>query len=240
MKKLMLLLTLVAGTAFAGADTAPAALKALPPLPGAAAKDLDCSHGATLHQKVDEKTRREMVAAQAEAANASAMMTPEQMQALQALTDPAFSTCPIEVMQLEATGWGMEPEQKLAARLAEITQAKAKHDQEYCEKHSKSAICEPDPSSAKRFNAQTVAAGTQYLKDMQPGYAKLLKQAGDCIALRDPSVRASQGIKGAMAGLAVGADAQNWGLVVVVADARSNACAKARDAARTYLDMQSP
>ncbi len=237
MRKLILLLTLVTGTAFA-ADTPPQALKNLPPLPPAATMGLDCSHGATLRKKVDEIAQRGAATIQSGAMSApTPSMSPEQMQALQALTDPAFSMCPIEVMQLQATGWGMAPEQKLDARLAEINAAKHKHDVAYCEAHPKNNIeCETDPGSARRFNAQAAAAGTQYLKDMQPGYAKLLKQAGDCLALRDKPVTAAQGVKGAFAAMADGALGQNWGLVATVADAHSQACDKARAAAKTYLE----
>ena len=237
MRKLAVSLALATGIALAAPDAPLPAFKGLPPLPAAATTGLDCSIGAAMRKKVDEIAERGRAAISSGAMSAPAMsMSPEQMQAMQALSDPAFSMCPIEVMQLQATGWNTAPEQKLDARLTEIHAAKATHDRAYCEAHPKNSIeCETDPASARRFNAQAVAAGTQYLKDMQPGYAKLLKQAGDCLALRDKPVRAAQGVSGAFAAMADGALAQDWGLVSTVAEAHSQACAKARDAATKYL-----
>lgn len=230
---LVLLLAVLPGLALA--ETAPQALAALPPLPKAATKDLDCSLGEKMGKKVNEVAQRAAGTAQAGmGSGAMPSMTPAQMQAMQAMTEPAYNSCPVEVMQ-PAQGWSQEPDQKLEARLAEIDAAKLQADQAWCETHSTGEMCMPNPAAIPKFNAQAVAAGTQYLKDAQAGYGKLVKLAADCLALRDPPVNAARGLQGPFAGMAAGADSQNWALVGLIAEAHSKACTTARDAASKYL-----
>ena len=228
-------LILVSGTALAAGESAPQALASLPPLPKAATKDMDCSAGEKMRQKVEEVTQGMMTASQMSAAGTpTTSMTPAQMEALQSLTLPEFNQCPIDAMQPAAQGWSVEAENKLEKRLADINKAKMAYDQKWCETHSTGEMCDVNPESFKRFNAQAVTAATQFLADVQPGYAKLTKLVGDCIAMRDKPVVAARGVSGALGMLAVGADSQNWGLVGMVADAHGKACERARNAAATY------
>jgi hypothetical protein len=189
MTRLILLLSLLPTLAFAGSETPLQALKSIPALPASASQDMDCSLGAALHKKAEAATRDSAAFMQSAAANAAPMsMTPEQMTAMQQLTDPAFTMCPIDVMQPEAQGWSQAAEEKLAGRLSEINQAKMKADQAWCEKHSTGEMCDVNLEGARKFNAQAVAAGTQYLKDVQPGYARFQKLTTDCLMLRDKPV----------------------------------------------------
>ena len=72
MTRLALLLALVSGTALAAGESAPQALASLPPLPKAATKDMDCSAGEKMRQKVDEVTQGMMTASQMSASGTPA------------------------------------------------------------------------------------------------------------------------------------------------------------------------
>lgn len=235
MRSLILLLTLFSGAALAATESPTLALKGFPPLPATATKDMDCSAGEKMKQKVEGVTEKMRALAAAPAATqAPASMTPEQMTALQQLSDPAFTMCPIEAMQPDALDWQLAPQQKLEQRLAEVNAALNAAYAAGCEKQQ-AEVC-PPPSAAflKGFNAQAAAAGAQYLKEMQPGYAGYLKQVGACLELREKPAAAARGVTGAFGVLAAGADAQNWGLVGMVAEVHGQACSRAREAARTY------
>lgn len=232
MSRIVLLCLLLPALALAGNESPVQALAQLPPLPKAAAQDLDCSLGETLQNKVQEIALRETTAGQAAAQGPMVMLSDAQMTAVQAMTDPAFNTCPIEVMQ-QAQDWATSADEKLAARLAQVDEARAKEDEAWC-KTQAAIACEPSPAAARRAIADATAAGTQFLKDSQPGYARYVKQIGDCVAMRDKSVVAAGIVKGPFRMVVGGAHAQNWAMVGLAAEAHSKACTTAREAAQRY------
>ena len=206
-------------------------------MPKAASPDMDCSIGEKTQAKVQEITQRMTTASQSGAAMATTTsMTPAQMEAMQRLTDPEYMQCPIDLMQPQ--DWSVAPGQKLEKRLAEIRAAKTAADEKWCETHANGEGCDFDPNSLKRAHGQVVTAASQYLADVQPGYAKFHKQVGDCIAMRDKPLAAARTVTGAIGMLALGADSQNWSLVGLVADAQGKACETAKQAASWYLEQQ--
>jgi hypothetical protein len=229
------LIALASGAALAAGESPVQALAQLPPLPKVATGNLDCSLGETVQKKVNEVALRETASGQAAAQGPMVTMNDAQVAAMQAMTEPAYNTCPIDVMQPEAQGWATTAEDKLTARLEQIAAARVKASEEWCTKHPGGEMCAPDPAIAKRANADATAAGTQFLKDAQPGYAKFLKQVTDCVVMRDKAVVAAGAVKGPFRMMVGGAHAQNWGLVGVAADAHSKACMKAREAAQQHL-----
>jgi hypothetical protein len=236
MRRLILLLSMFPALAHAATETPSQALKNLPPLPSAAAANLDCSAGEAMRKKVEEVTARMMAAAQPAAySQTPGMMTEAQTAAMQAMTEPEYNMCPSEVMDPQQQAWLQAAAGKLEARLAQVDAAKARSDNDYCKTHSTGEMCEPDPDSGKRFNPQAVAAATQFLKDAQPGYAGYLKLVGGCVALRDKPIAGARGVTGPFQVMATGAEAQTWSLVGFAADAQGKACATAREAARRYL-----
>ena len=83
--------------------------------------------------------------------------------------------------------------------------------------------------------ADATAAGTQFLNDVQPGYAKYVKLIAPCVAMRDKAVVAAGTVKGPFQAIVGGAHAGNWAMVGQAAEAHSQACTTAREAAQKYL-----
>jgi len=236
MRMLILLLTLVTGTAFA-AETALQAFAKLPPLATAATTSMDCSAAEATDKKVQAQLAP--LAAMPMSAGGSAVQpTPAQIQAMAAMGDPAFSECLSQLQVSPAEIWIQPIKDKLSAKLEQIHADWVEANAAYCRK-SGSEGCMGDPTSGKRFNGVAAAAGTQFLKDAQPAYGKYLKEVGDCVARREKGMGgATGGGNNAMDMIFASQSGMNWGLLNLPAAANTSLCEAAREAARKFTSQE--
>lgn len=232
MKKLILLLSLI--PTLAAAETATQALAKLPPLASAASAGMDCSAQEATNKKVQAQVALLMKAPVAFGGSAVTEMTPAQTQAMAAIGDPAFNDCVTQLQANPAEYWVQPLRDKLQAKLEQVHAEYNKAYEAWC-RVPPSDGCGNNPSLDKQFNAKAAAAGTQFLKDAQPGYAKYLKEAGDCITTRDKMMGgATGGGNNAMDALLASANGTTLGLVLLPAAANTQLCEAAREAARKY------
>jgi hypothetical protein len=238
MKRIVVALFGLGLAGVAVAETPPQALAKVPPLPKAASQDLDCSAAEAGRKKVEETVNAQMRAVQAAGyGGPMGSMTPAQVEAMGKLTEPDYNTCPIDVMQPEAQSWPNDAEAKLTAKMGQIEEALRAADAKWCETHTTGEMCEPNPGARQKAAADSAVAGSQFLKNVQPAYAKFQKLIADCLALRDKPLGSLRGLTGPMGNMVVGAEAQNWSLVGSAFDAQGKACGRAREAARRFVDQ---
>jgi len=232
MRTLILLLSMV--PALAGAETASQALAKVPPLAGAAAANMDCSAEEVTARKVEAQLRP-LTQMPMGFGGSAVNMTPAQMQAMAAMSDPAFNECLSQLQTTQSGEWVQPLKDKLEARLQQVDADFRKASEEHCRKQESEA-CMGDPAINKRFNALAAAAGTQMLKDAQPSYAKYLKEVGDCIAKREKATGgASGGGNAALDAIFASNTGMTWGLVNLPAVTNTSLCKPARDAAQKYV-----
>ena len=222
-------------TATLGAETATQALARLPPLAAAASAGMDCSAEDVTARKV-EAVLRPMSTTPMSYGGSVANMTPAQMQAMAALSDPAFNECVTQLQSNPGELWAQPMKEKLQAKLDQIHGELIKANEAHC-RAQKSEACMPDPTILKRFNAQTTAAGTQFLKDAQPQYAKFSREVGDCVGKRDAAMAGASGGGGsAVDAIFASNTGVTWGLVNLPAAVNTSLCKAARDAAQKYVE----
>jgi hypothetical protein len=221
-------------------DSAAKAVGEIPALPKAASKDLDCSAGEKMQQRLEQRLQADMATLTAPGASTVTpqSLSAEQATALQSLNDNEFYACIQDLQMRPAELWLSPFKERLYARLEEVDAAKTKSDEAYCTAHPQGEGCASDPGSIKRFNAQAADAGTQFLREAQPTYAGYLKEIGDCVARREKVIATARtaGIGGAMESMLTSATQMNWGLAVTAAGAHASLCESARNAARKYLE----
>ena len=230
MRKLILLLSLI--PTLAAAETASQAFARLPPLAGAATANMDCSAAEATDKKVQAQLRP-LTQTQISYGGSVANMTPAQMQAMQAMSDPAFDECVQQLQMATADPWVQVQKDKLGAKLEQIHAEYLKAYEAWC-RVGPSDGCGSNPAIDKPFNAKAAAAGTQFLKDAQPLYAKQLKAVGDCITLREKGMGGATGGSDAVGMLLASATGTNWGLLNIPASSNTSLCEAAREAARKY------
>lgn len=223
---------LMFSTAASGAETASQALAKMPPLAGAATANMDCSAEEATAKNVEAQLRPITQTPMAFGGSAVSM-TPAQMQAMTAMSDPAYNEC-LSQLQTTPVEWVQPLKDKLEAKLQQVEADFRKAVEEHCRKNQ-SEVCMPDPAISKRFNVQATAAGTQMLKDAQQPYAGHLKEVGDCIAKREKGMGgASGGGNAAMDAIFGSNTGMTWGLVNLPAVTNTRLCKAAREAAGKY------
>jgi hypothetical protein len=232
MRLLTLLLMLCAGTAFA--ETASQAFARLPPLATTASANMDCSAAEVTDKKV-RLALQPLSTAQVSYGGSAAQPTPAQIQAMAAMSSPEFNDCVSQLQTGVGDPWVQAQKDQLEAKLERVHGEYNKAYEAWC-RAQPSEGCGNNPAIDKPFNAKAAAAGTQFLKDAQPLYAKQLKAVGDCIALREKGMGgATGGGNNAMDMLFASAAGMNWGLLNIPAAANTSLCEAAREAARKYL-----
>ena len=209
--------------ATAAAGTPSGVLAGIPALPKAAKKDLDCSAKETIEARVQQLIMEQAAAQQDVLARREApqAISDTQAEALKSLDDPEFYSCVSDLQQRPPELWIDAQREKLDAKLATIDEALAKA-----------------PGNVKKYNAQAVAAATQFLKDALPAYSDYMREIATCVGRRDAVIATARGAGAGPqfdAALASGAQ-QNWDLVGIAAGAQSAVCNAARDAAGRYLE----
>ena len=226
---------LVFSTAAIGAETASQAFARLPPLASAATADMDCSAEEAAGKKVDAQIRPLSQTPMAFGGSA-VNMTPAQMQAMAAISDPTFDECVTQLQANMADPWVQALKDRLEARLGQVHADYGKAVQAFCSK-SNDMNCGPHsaPAITRQFSAQAVAAGTQFLKDAQPSYAKHAKEVGDCIARREKATGgATGGGNSALDAIFGASSGVTWGLIKLPAATNTSLCEAARKAAQKY------
>lgn len=237
---LWLVPVLLYATASAGAETASQAFAKLPPLAGVANANMDCSAAEVTDKKVRAQLQP-LATAQVSYGGSAANLTPAQIQAIAAMNSPEFNDCATQLQAATADPWVQAQKDRLEARLAPIEADYLKAYEAWCRSRGGEA-CGSNPSIDQQFNAKATAAGTQFLKESQPHYAKQLKAVGDCIALREKGMGGAGGggSNDAMGMLFASAAGMNWGMLNIPAASNTSLCEAAREAARKYLPSPSP
>jgi hypothetical protein len=235
MRKLIPLLTLFPCFAF-GAETAQQAFAKLPPLATVAAPAMDCSAAEVTDRKVQAQVQPLKAAAQSMPMGGSAVQpTPAQIQAMAAMNSPEFNECVTQLQMGTADPWVQALKDRLQANLEQVQAAYIKAIEAFCAKSS-DPNCRGSAAIDWQFNAQAAAAGTQFLKDAQPAYARQLKETGDCIARREQGMGGATGGTGNPMDLVfASANGTTWGLLNLPAATNTSLCEAAREAARMYL-----
>ena len=218
-------------------ETALQAFAKLPPLASAATASMDCSAREATDKKVQAVVMPLMSMSMSMTPGGSAVQpTPAQIQAMAAMNEPAFNECVAQLQTSPAELWAQPLRDKLQVRLEQVNAEYHKAIEAFCGK-SNDPNCQGSAAIDRQFNAQAAAAGTQYLKDAQPAYARYLKQVGDCIAIREKGMGgATGGGNNAMDAIFGSATGVTWGLLNLPAAANSSLCEAAREAAHTYLN----
>lgn len=234
MRTLFGLIPVLIFAAAAGAtEPASQAFARLPPLAGAATANMDCSAAEVTDKKVQAQLQP-LATAPVSYGGSVANLTPAQIQAMAAMGSPEFNDCVTQLQMGMGDPWVQTQKDQLAAKLESIHAEYLKAYEAWC-RVGPSDGCGSNPSLDKQFNAKTAAAGTQFLKDAQPLYAKQLKAVGDCIALREKGLGGATGGNDATGMLLASATGMNWGLLNIPAAANTSLCEAAREAARKYL-----
>lgn len=233
MNKLILLLALFTSLTHA-AETATQAFARLPPLASAATPDMDCSAAEAVGKKVEARLAP-MRTMSMTPGGSVANPTPAQAQAMAAMGEPAFNDCVTRFQTSPHEPWVQPLRDKLAAKLEQIDEAYRRASEAFCQK-SNDPNCRGSPAIDRQFNQQAAAAGTQFLKDAQPHYARYAREVGDCIGRRERMLGgADGGGNTAMDMIFASQVGLNWGLLNLPAAANSNLCEAARDAASQHL-----
>ena len=226
---------LMFSSAAIGAETASQALAKVAPLASTAAANMDCSAEEVAGKMVDAQLRP-LTQTPMGFGGSVVNMTPAQMQAMAAISDPTFDECVTQLQANMADPWVQTLKDKLDARLEQVHADYGKAVQAFCSKSS-DINCGPHsaPALARQFNAQAAAAGTQFLKDAQPSYAKHVKEVGDCIARREKAMGgASGGGNSALDAIFGASTGVTWGLIKLPAATNTSLCDAARKAAQKY------
>jgi len=232
MRKLILLLALFPSLAFA--ETPSQAFAKLPPLASAATAGMDCSAAEATERKV-QAAIAPMTGVPASFGASAVQPTPAQTQAMAAMADPAFDECFTQLQVNPSGAWILPLKDKLEAKLQQVHDDWVKANEVFCRKSGDEG-CMGDPASDKRFNGVAAAVGTQFLKDVQPLYAKYLKEVGDCIGRREKALGGATGGGNAVLDAVFASPvAANWGMVQMPAMANTSLCEAAREAARKFL-----
>jgi hypothetical protein len=231
---LWLVPALLFATAAAAAETPSQAFARLPPLAGAATPGMDCPAAEATRKKVEAQIAPLRAMPMAPGGSA-VQMSPAQMQAMAAMSDPAFNEC-VSALQMRPGDWEQALRDRLEAKLEQVNADYIKAIEAFCRK-SNDENCRGSPALQRQFSAQAAAAGTQFLKDAQPGYAKLLKETGDCIASREKGMGAATGGGNAVLDAIFASNAGvTWGLLNLPAAANTRLCEAARDAAGRHSE----
>ena len=237
--RLCLISALMFSAAATGAETASQALAKVPPLASTATANMDCSAEEVTGKKVEAQLRP-LTQTPMAFGGSVVNMTPAQMQAMAAMSDPSFDECVSQLQANLADPWVQSLKDKLEARLEQVHTDYGKAVHAFCSKSS-DMNCGPHsaPAITRQFSAQAAAAGTQFLKDAQPSYAKQVKEVGDCIARREKAMGgATGGGNSALDAIFGASTGVTWGLIKLPAATNTSLCQAARAAAQKYQYSQ--